>query len=166
MSTASFLNDNLGSESEDENFNPAPADDSDNEAAGDSDDELNARPNQNSADQRHRPSDDDRNGGKDHRATKDTPQRNGNKGSDGVGEDDGDNGADGLNDSDPDIGNGAGGEEEEEEDDEDDEEDEDEEEDISVCQSPVICGAVHLMRALGSATKTSSSRTQKPLSRC
>lgn len=162
MSTASLLHTDDGSESEEDNFNPAPADDSDNEAAGGSDDELNSRPNQNNADQRHRASDDDRNGGKDRRITKDAPQRNGNQVNDDVGEDEGENGADGLNDSDPDIGNGAGGDDEEDEDDEDDEEDE--EEDISVCQRQVICGAVHLISGLGPATKTSSSRSQKPVS--
>ena len=37
----SVLDQNFGSESEDENFNPAPADDSDNEAADGSDAEVN-----------------------------------------------------------------------------------------------------------------------------
>ncbi|MCJ1464312.1 transcription elongation factor spt5 [Pseudocyphellaria aurata] len=124
MSTASFLHADFGSESEDDNFNPAPADDSDNEAAGDSDDGLNSRSTQRNGDHKHRVSDNDRNGGKDHRSPKEPPQRNGTQDND-----DGENVAAGINDSDPDIGNGAGGGEEDDED--DDDEEEDEEEDIS-----------------------------------
>ena len=44
MSSAALLNQDFGSESEDDNFNPAPADDSDNEAAGNSDDEVSPKP--------------------------------------------------------------------------------------------------------------------------
>lgn len=37
MSSATFVNQDFGSESEDDNFNPAPAEDSDNDAPGSSD---------------------------------------------------------------------------------------------------------------------------------
>ena len=40
---ADFLNQDFGSESEDDNFNPAPADESDNEAQGDLEDDINVQ---------------------------------------------------------------------------------------------------------------------------
>ncbi len=54
MSSAALLDQDFGSESEDENFNPAPADESDNEAAGDSDAEVSSKPTTNGAEQRRR----------------------------------------------------------------------------------------------------------------
>lgn len=54
MSSAALLDQDFGSESEDDNFNPAPADDSDNEAAGDSDAEVSSKPTKNGADKRRR----------------------------------------------------------------------------------------------------------------
>ena len=41
MSSAALLDQDFGSESEDDNFNPAPAEGSDNDAAGNSDDDRN-----------------------------------------------------------------------------------------------------------------------------
>lgn len=42
-SSAALLDQDFGSESEDDNFNPAPAEDSENDAAGESDADLNAK---------------------------------------------------------------------------------------------------------------------------
>lgn len=42
-SSAALLDQDFGSESEDDNFNPAPADESDNDAAGESDADSNVK---------------------------------------------------------------------------------------------------------------------------
>ncbi len=54
MSSAALLDQDFGSESEDDNFNPAPADDSDNEAAGASEAEVSSKLTKNGADKRRR----------------------------------------------------------------------------------------------------------------
>lgn len=51
MSSAALLDQDFGSESEDDNFNPAPADDSDNEAA---EAEVSSKLTKNGADKRRR----------------------------------------------------------------------------------------------------------------
>lgn len=56
MMSAALLEQDFGSESEDDNFNPAPADESDNEAGGDSDTEPNSKPITNSTDRGRRSS--------------------------------------------------------------------------------------------------------------
>ena len=134
MSSAALLDADFGSESEDDNFNPAPASESDNEGAGDSNDELSSKQNGNDTDQRRRTSGDERNRSKDHGPTKGTSQRNGNLASGQIGDEADENGDAALDGSDAENGNGAAGDEEDDED-EDDDDDEDEEEDISVCQS-------------------------------
>ncbi|KAL8947869.1 MAG: hypothetical protein Q9222_005896 [Ikaeria aurantiellina] len=116
MSSSALLDQDFGSESEDDNFNPAPADDSDHEAAGDSDVDQDANPKSDSKPQRMRQSEiedvkeeDDVNGNDSAEALSNTRPFNGPGLEDeGEGEDlNGDNGED---------------------DDEDDEEEDDEEE--------------------------------------
>ena len=77
MSSAALLDQDFGSESEDDNFNPAPADDSDNEAAGDSDAEVSSKPVANGAEQK-RQSTGKSHGGGDGEDTKGTPPVKGN----------------------------------------------------------------------------------------
>ena len=91
MSSAALLDQDFGSESEDDNFNPAPAEDSDNEAAGDSEAELSSKPTKNGAEQRRQSTVKDDEDGEN---TKGTPpvkgnglQKNGRRGS-GDGEED------------------------------------------------------------------------------
>lgn len=45
MSSAALLDQDFGSESEDDNFNPAPAEESDNDAAEDPEDDVNVKSN-------------------------------------------------------------------------------------------------------------------------
>ena len=85
MSSADFLNQDFGSESEDDNFNPAPAGDSDNDAAGDSDGELNVTTKVNGTSQRKRPLG-QRNAGEEDEDIKD----DGIEDADGVGDEDDD----------------------------------------------------------------------------
>ncbi len=56
MSSAALLDQDFGSESEDDNFNPAPAEDSENDVAGDSDDDRNVTRKVSSAQGRRRSS--------------------------------------------------------------------------------------------------------------
>lgn len=56
MSSAALLDQDLGSDSEDDNFNPAPAVESDNDAAGNSDDDEGAIPRVNGDQDQRRPS--------------------------------------------------------------------------------------------------------------
>ncbi len=138
MSSAVLLDTDFGSESEDDNFNPAPADDSDIEDAGVSNDELGSNPGKKGVDQSRTAS------GNDSKAPKGASQRNGHRNS---GDDAGLNGDDGQNDSDHNNGNGAKADEEEEEDLEDDEDDEDDDEPVCLCISPHLCPVSdHLLR--------------------
>lgn len=93
----SLLEEDFGSESEDDNFNPAPLGNSDSDAAGDSEDETNVTAKTNGVQQRRRSSGGDIDG----EAAKDTKENG--LDVDGAGEED----------------------EEDEEDDDDDEDDED-----------------------------------------
>lgn len=54
-SSAALLGQDFGSESEDDNFNPAPAEDSDNDAAGESDADSNAKRPTHSTEQKRQP---------------------------------------------------------------------------------------------------------------
>lgn len=114
---SNLLDADFGSESEDDNFNPAPAVGSDDEVPGDSDNEVtvNAHTNGNKTSRQPKNSDADepiveQSGG---------AINNGTNGTNGDADDDGnDLEADGLDD----IDNGIDDEDEDEEDDEDDEE--------------------------------------------
>lgn len=151
MSSAALASADFGSESEDDNFNPAPADDSEIEDVGDFNDEVGLKSEEKDVDQKQAASDNN-----DSNATKDAPQRNGYL-------DAGEKAEDGQNDSDQDIGNAAGGDDEEEdpEDDEDDDED-----DEPVNKSYRTYEWRGLIILLGSATKASPSRPQESISRC
>lgn len=118
MSSAALLDADFGSESEDDNFNPAPADDSEIEDVGDFNDEVGLKSEEKGVDQKKPVS-----GNNDSNATKDAPQRNGYL-------DAGEKVEDGRNDSDQDIGNAAGGDDEDEEDLEDDDDDDDDDEPV------------------------------------
>lgn len=130
MTSAALLEQDFGSESEDDNFNPAPAVDSDNDAAGESDNEVTERPRTNGSEQTKRSTREEGHNKDDEGATPARPKEQqgdgrsaGNKGdddADAVGEDD--------DDTKP---NGAGEDNEDDEEDEEDEDDEDEE--VSVC---------------------------------
>lgn len=118
MSSAALLDADFGSESEDDNFNPAPADDSEIEDVGDFNDEVGLKSEEKGVDQKQAAF-----GNDDSNATKDAPQRNGYP-------DPGEKAEDGQNDSDQDIGNAAGGDDEDEEDPEDDEDDDEDDEPV------------------------------------
>lgn len=152
MSSAALLDADFGSESEDDNFNPAPADDSEIEDVGDFNDEVGLKSEEKGVDQKQPVS-----GNNDSNATKDAPQRNGYL-------DAGEKVEDGRNDSDQDIGNAAGGDDEDEEDLEDD--DDDDEDDEPVHNSHQTYLQKGLIILLGSATKESTSRPQESISRC
>ena len=128
MSSAALLAEDFGSESEDDNFNPAPAEDSDNDAAGESDEEVNAQ----NFEQRRRPSEQEADVGKDDAdgSAVNGRQINGHGSRAPANEKD-----EGPRESEAGKLNGAdeGGDPEDEEDEDDDEEEEDEEEAISVC---------------------------------
>ncbi|KZF26193.1 transcription elongation factor Spt5 [Xylona heveae TC161] len=117
MSTANFLDQDFGSESEDDTFNPAPAEESDHEdAAGESDNEVAPGKSRRVETARGSSPTGDNGDEDDERARPSEPRQNGRKEENGNAEDDGEDG-------------GAGGDAEEEEDEEErDEEDEDEEE--------------------------------------
>ncbi len=168
MSSAALLDQDFGSESEDDNFNPAPAEDSDNDAAGDSDEEINVKPNGNIVEQRRRPSgqqadedeEDDAEGSPVNGRQSD---RDGSRGSAEV-EDDGirRTGAGKLNTTE------EGGDEDE---DEDEEEEEDEEEAISVGLWSLIVrlSPAHISARVGHesghvGTLATNSLTSKPRS--
>lgn len=53
-SSTALLEQDFGSESEDDNFNPAPADESDNDAAGESDADSNAKKSTHTTEQKRR----------------------------------------------------------------------------------------------------------------
>ena len=131
MSSAALLAEDFGSESEDDNFNPAPAEDSDNDAAGESDEEVNSRANAHTFEQRRRLSEQEVDVGKDDAdgSLVNGRQTNGHGSRAPANEKD-----EGPKKSDARRLNGAdeGGDPEDEEDEDDDEEEEDEEEAISV----------------------------------
>lgn len=110
----SVLDQNYGSESDDENFNPAPADESDNEAADDSDTEVNIKQ---SARQRRRSSLGSNDSAESPAQKPNRPKKNGIV-SNGAGLDE-----DGEDDAD---GNGSVHDEDGEEDDDDDDDEDDE----------------------------------------
>lgn len=131
MTSAALLDQDFGSESEDDNFNPAPADDSDNDAAGESDNEVTERPRTNGSEQTRRSTRDEGRNEDDQGDTSARPKEQHSNGrSGGIGgaaEDD-----DAVGEDDDDIkANGAGEDDEDDEEDEEDEDDEDEE--VSVC---------------------------------
>ena len=132
MSSAALLAEDFGSESEDDNFNPAPAEDSDNDAAGESDEEVDSRVNANNLEQRRRPSEQEADVGKDDAdgSLVNGRQTNGHGSRATANEKD-----EGSKESETGRLNGGdeGGDPEDEEDEDDDEEEEDEEEAISVC---------------------------------
>lgn len=115
MSSAALLEADFGSESEDDNFNPAPADDSEIEDAGEFKDEVGLKSVEKSADQKQVAS-----GNID---TKDAPQQD-------VYLDVGGKAENGQDDSDQELGNAAGGDDEDEEDSEDDDDDDDDDEPV------------------------------------
>lgn len=118
MSSAALPDGDFGSESEDDNFNPVPADDSEVEDVGEFNDEVGLKSEEKGADQKQAAS-----GNDDSDTTKDAPQRNGYL---EVGE----KVEDGQNDSDQDIGNAAGGDDGDEEDPEDDDDDDEDDEPV------------------------------------
>lgn len=123
MSTGALLDQDLGSGSEDDNFNPAPADESDNEGAGDSD--PDARPSTKSGTDRRRSrqSDPDDVKEEDDEGHKDSASvLDGSKPFRGPG----------LNDEDEAENLNGGGADDEDEDEDDQEEDDDEEDVVSV----------------------------------
>lgn len=117
MSSTALLGADFGSESEDDNFNPAPADDSETEDAGDFNDEVGLKSEGKGVVQKQAAS-----GNNDSSSTKDAPQRNGYSA--------GEKAEDGRNDSDQGIGNAAGGDDDDEEDPEDDEDDDEDDEPV------------------------------------
>lgn len=115
MSSAALLEADFGSESEDDNFNPAPADDSEIEDVGDFNDEVGLKSEEKGVDQNPvAPGDID---------TKDAQQQD-------VYLDAGEKAEDGQDDSDQELGNAAGGDDEDEEDPEDDEDDDEDDEPV------------------------------------
>lgn len=159
MSSAALLDQDFGSESEDDNFNPAPADDSDNEAAGGSNAEVNSKPAANGAEQKRQSTgeNDDDEGGKD---TKGIPpvkgnglQRNGRRES-----------RDGEEDEeDPEE---SGGEDLNGADDDEDEEDEEDEEAVVCLQRFRLTSQLFLTCATGPAKEEKPPRPQKSIPRC
>lgn len=129
-SSAALLGQDFGSESEDENFNPAPADESDNEAAGDSDAEVNIEPNSNGVEPGQRPakeqqSEDDIENKQGIADVRVTGQQSNGRGASSAGDgNEGDANESGAED--------LGGALEDEEDDDDEDEDEDPDDAVSV----------------------------------
>ena len=93
----SLLEQDFGSESEDDNFNPAPAGDSDNDAAGESEDEANIKTKANGVQRWRRPSEQEI----DSEAQKSTGE-NGIKDMDGLAEEDEEESGDGDDDEEED----------------------------------------------------------------
>lgn len=160
MTSAALLDQDFGSESDDDNFNPAPADDSDNDAAGESDNEVTERPRMNGSEQTRRSArDEGHNAEGDIRARPTELHGTTRSGGGGVvGEDD-----DAVGEDDDDTKpNGAGGDDEDDE--EDDEEDDDEDEEVSVCL-PRSTRSYPCLTNLqtGSAPETSTSGSSKPI---
>ena len=115
MSSAAILEADFGSESEDDNFNPAPADDSEIEEVGDMNDEVGLKSEEKGVDQKQAAS-----GNID---TKNAPQRDLYLGAE-------EKAQDGQDDSDQENGNAAGGDDEDEEDPEDDDDDDEDDEPV------------------------------------
>ncbi len=120
--SAALLNQDFGPESEDDDFNPAPAVESDDEAAGDSENENKGQTTPDSTKRRASSVADDRSLD----ARSNQGQRNGERRTQPVEDEDDD-----VKDEEPRV-NGIGEDGEEEEGDEADEDDEDEEDAISV----------------------------------
>ena len=135
MSTAAFLNQDFGPESEDENFNPAPGQESDNDALGDSDNEGDAsgQVNGNRSSRRaseQRGSEEEVDGGRITKPTKGNERTT--NGHNIQGEGDADESSKGRR-----VGGLDGaGDDDEDEDEEEEDEDEDDEEAISVGVDP------------------------------
>lgn len=115
MSSAALIEADFGSESEDDNFNPAPADDSEIEDVGDLNDEVGLKSEEKGVDQKQVTS-----GNIDKGIA---PQQD-------VYLDARDKAEDGQDDSDQENGNAAGGDDEDEEDPEDDEDDDEDDEPV------------------------------------
>lgn len=119
MSSAALIEADFGSESEDDNFNPAPADDSEIEDVGDLNDEAGLKSEEKGVDQKQVTS-----GNID---TGIAPQQD-------VYLDARDKAEDGQDDSDQGNGNAAGGDDDDEEDPEDDEDDDEDDEPVQNSQ--------------------------------
>lgn len=133
--SAALLNQDFGSESEDDNFNPAPANDSDDDAAGDSDREVGKPTKPSGPQQRRRSSGQQSGNEEDDEALPRVNGRQGNiHGSSGRGEEDDD---DAKGDHIGGVDREGDEDEEEEEQEQEEDEDEDEEEAVSVC--PILC---------------------------
>lgn len=160
MTSAALLDQDFGSESEDDNFNPAPADDSDNDAAGENDNAVTERPRTNGSEQTRRPTHNE--GHNDEEDTMARPKElhgTGRGRGGGVGGEDNDAVGEDDDDTKP---NGAGGDDEDDEEDDEDEDDEDEE--VSVCLPSSTRSHPCLTNLqLGSAPKTSTSGSSKPV---
>lgn len=136
MSSNAILNQDFGSESEDDNFNPAPADESDNEINGDADARLGINANKS----RQKESNGIKN--EDREDSKDSPARRFN--GPGLVKDDDDEDID---------GEGAEDGEDEDEDDQDDDDD-DEEEVVSVFAPKTKSSVFRLLTySIGPASK-------------
>jgi len=133
MATSALLDADFGSESEDDNFNPAPADVSDNDAIGESDTEDAVRSNGHPSEQPQPTIQGDGRVEKNGPGVKQNGEQSRRRSRDDGGSEDID-GARNVNGH-GDNGTGAGdrdGDDEEEEEDEDDEDDDDDEEAVSV----------------------------------
>lgn len=161
---SSLLNQDFGSESEGDDFNPAPASDSDNEAGGDAEDGTEVRQDSNGNQQRQRSA-----GGRaDVEGEDPTPRANGQQRNSGTKDEDGV-----VGDLDNEIKDTAvkadstvGGEDGEEDDDEEDEADEDDDEEDAVVVSSPDAHAFSLFLTVqtGASTEKGSETSPKSIS--